>query len=120
MTTLHANTPRDAIARIETMAMMAGLDMPLIAIRQQLASAIDLIVHMDRLTDGARKVVRITEVPRMEGDIVTLSDLFRFDQTGVGSDGKVIGDMRATGLRPLFTPRLEVVGYKLRGEIFGA
>ncbi len=120
MTTLHANTPRDAIARIETMAMMAGLDMPLIAIRQQLASAIDLIVHMDRLTDGARKVVRITEVPRMEGDIVTLSDLFRFDQTGVGSEGKVIGDMRATGLRPLFTPRLEVVGYKLRGEIFGA
>jgi len=120
LTTLHANSPRDAISRLETMAMMAGLDMPLIAIRQQIASAIDLIVHMDRLTDGSRKVVRITEVPRMEGDIVTLSDLFRFDQTGVSKDGKVLGDMRATGLRPVFTPKLEVVGFKLGAEIFGA
>ncbi|HBY07247.1 MAG TPA: type II secretion system protein E [Chloroflexi bacterium] len=119
MTTLHANTPRDAIARIETMSMMAGLDLPLLAIRQQIASAIDLIVHMDRLSDGARKVVRITEVPRMEGDVVTLSDIFRFDQTGLGAEGKILGDMRATGLRPLFTPRLEVAGFKLRGEIFG-
>jgi pilus assembly protein CpaF len=102
------------------MAMMAGLDMPLIAIRQQIASAIDLIVHMDRLTDGSRKVVRITEVPRMEGDVVTLSDLFRFDQTGVSKEGKVLGDMRATGLRPVFTPKLEVVGFKLGAEIFGA
>jgi pilus assembly protein CpaF len=120
LTTLHANSPRDAIARLETMSMMAGLDMPLMAIRQQIASAIDLIVHMDRMTDGTRKVVRITEVPRMEGDIVTLSDLFRFDQTGVDKDGRVLGEMKATGLRPLFTPRLEVVGFKLRGEIFGA
>jgi pilus assembly protein CpaF len=119
MTTLHANAPRDAISRIETMAMMAGLDLPLMAIRQQIASAIDLIIHMDRLTDGARKVVRVAEVPRMEGDVVTLSDLFRFDQTGVGADGKIHGEMRATGLRPIFTPRLEMVGYKLRGEIFG-
>jgi pilus assembly protein CpaF len=120
LTTLHANAPRDAISRLETMAMMAGLDMPLVAIRTQIASAIDLIVHMDRLTDGARKVVRITEVPRMEGDVVTLSDLFRFDQTGVGAGGLVLGEMRPTGLRPMFTPRLEMVGYKLRGEIFGA
>jgi len=119
MTTLHANSPRDAISRIETMAMMAGLDLPLLAIRQQIASAIDLIIHMDRLTDGARKVVRIAEVPRMEGEVVTLSDLFRFDQTGVNSEGRILGEMRATGLRPIFTPRLEVVGYKLRGEIFG-
>ncbi len=120
LTTLHANSPRDAISRLETMAMMAGLDMPLIAIRQQIASAIDLIVHMDRLTDGSRKIVRITEVPRMEGDIVTLSDLFRFDQTGVSEEGIVLGEMRATGLRPIFTPRLEVVGFKLGAEIFGA
>ena len=119
MTTLHANSPRDAISRIETMAMMAGLDLPLLAIRQQIASAIDLIIHMDRLTDGTRKVVRISEVPRMEGEVVTLSDLFRFDQTGVNSEGRILGEMRATGLRPIFTPRLEVVGYKLRGEIFG-
>ncbi|MBN1669351.1 MAG: Flp pilus assembly complex ATPase component TadA, partial [Anaerolineales bacterium] len=118
LTTLHANTPRDAIARLETMAMMAGLDMPLIAIRTQIAAAIDLIVHMDRLTDGSRKVVRITEVPRMEGEVVTLSDLFRFDQTGVGAQGKILGEMKATGLRPIFTPRLEVAGFKLRGEIF--
>lgn len=120
LTTLHANSPRDAISRLETMAMMAGLDMPLMAIRQQIASAIDLIVHMDRLTDGSRKVVRITEVPRMEGDVVTLSDLFRFDQTGVAKDGVVLGEMRATGLRPIFTPRLEIVGFKLGAEIFGA
>jgi pilus assembly protein CpaF len=120
LTTLHANSPRDAISRLETMAMMAGLDMPLMAIRQQIASAVDLIVHMDRLTDGSRKIVSITEVPRMEGEIVTLSDLFRFDQTGVSKDGKVIGEMRATGLRPVFTPKLEVVGFKLGAEIFGA
>lgn len=119
MTTLHANSPRDAVSRIETMAMMADLDLPLIAVRNQIASAIDLIVHMDRLSDGTRKVVRIAEVPRMEGDVVTLSDLFRFDQTGITSEGKILGEMRATGLRPVFTPRLEVVGYKLRGEIFG-
>lgn len=119
MTTLHANSPRDAVSRIETMAMMSGLDLPLMAIRQQIASAIDLMVHMDRLSDGTRKVVRIAEVPRMEGEVVTLSDLFRFDQTGVTSEGKILGEIRATGLRPIFTPRLEVSGYKLRGEIFG-
>jgi pilus assembly protein CpaF len=119
MTTLHANSPRDAIARLETMAMMAGLDMPLIAIRTQIASAIDLIVHMERLVDGSRRVVKITEVPRMEGDVVTLSDIFRFDQTGIDENGRIVGDMRATGLRPLFSPRLEVVGFKLGGEIYG-
>ncbi len=120
MTTLHANTPRDAISRLETMCMMAGLDMPLMALRTQIAAAIDLVVHMERLSDGTRKVTRVTEVPRMEGDIVTLSDLFKFDQTGVASNGKVLGEMEATGLRPLFTPRLEATGHKLRSEIFGA
>ncbi len=120
ITTLHTNSPRDAISRLETMAMMSGIELPLKAIRQQISSAVDLIIHMDRLTDGTRKVVRITEVPRMEGDVVTLSDLFRFDPTGVGPNGKILGEMRATGLRPVFTPRLEVVGYKLGGEIFGA
>ena len=119
LTTLHANSPRDAISRIETMALMSGLNLPLIAIRNQIASAIDLIVHMERLSDGSRKIVRVAEVPRMEGDIVTLSDLFRFDQTGINSEGKILGEIRATGLRPVFTPRLEVSGYNLRGEIFG-
>jgi pilus assembly protein CpaF len=119
LTTLHANSPRDAVSRLETMSMMAGLEMPLMALRTQIAAAIDLIVHMERLTDGSRKVTRITEVPRMEGDIVTLSDIFIFDQTGVTPDGKVLGEMEATGLRPLFSPRLEAAGFKLRGEIFG-
>ena len=120
MTTLHANSPRDAISRLETMCMMAGLDMPLMALRTQIAAAIDLIVHMERLSDGTRKVTRVTECPRMEGDIVTLSDLFIFEQTGISSDGKVLGEMEATGLRPLFTPQLEATGHKLRAEIFGA
>lgn len=119
MTTLHANSPRDAISRLETMSMMAGIEIPLMALRTQIAAAIDMIVHMERLTDGSRKVTRITEVPRMEGDIVTLSDIFTFEQTGVTPDGKVLGEMEATGLRPLFTPRLEASGHKLRGEIFG-
>jgi pilus assembly protein CpaF len=120
LTTLHANSPRDAISRLETMSMMAGLEMPLSAIRKQIVSAVDLIVHMQRMTDGARKVVRITEVPRMEGEVPTLSDIFKFERTGVGPDGEIEGDLVATGLRPVFTPRLEVAGFKLGGEIFGA
>ena len=120
ITTLHANSPRDAVSRLETMAMMAGLEIPMMALRTQIAAAIDLIVHMERLSDGTRKITKITEVPRMEGDIVTLSDIFKFDQTGVASNGKVLGEMEATGLRPLFTPRLEATGIKLRSEIFGA
>jgi pilus assembly protein CpaF len=119
ITTVHSNTPRDAIARLETMAMMAGLDMPLLAIRRQIASAVNLIIHISRLTDGSRKITHITEVSGMEGEVVTMSDIFKFEQSGVGPDGKIQGNLHATGLRPLFTPRLEVVGYKLRGEIFG-
>jgi pilus assembly protein CpaF len=120
LTTLHANTPRDVISRLETMTMMSGLDLPILAIRKQIASAFNLIVHQTRLQDGARKTTQITEISGMESDVVTLTDIFRFDQSGIGPDGKIRGDLRATGIRPLFTPRLEVVGYKLRGEIFGA
>ena len=120
LTTLHANTPRDAIARIETMSMMAGLDIPLLAIRRQISSALDLIVHQTRMQDGSRKTTQITEVAGMESDIVTLSDIFKFEQTGISQDRKILGEMKATGIRPLFTPRLDVVGYNLRGEIFGA
>ena len=119
MTTLHANSPRDTISRLETMTLMSGLDLRTKAIRQQIASAVDLIVHMERLSDGTRKIVRITEVPRMEGDVVTLSDIFTFDQTGTDESGKILGEMQATGLRPIFTPRLEVSGFKLGAEIFG-
>ncbi len=119
ITTVHANSPRDAMFRLETLAMMAELEVPLMAIRRQIASAINLVVHVSRLTDGTRKVTHITEVSGMEGDVITMSDLFKFEQTGVDTNGKIQGKMRATGLRPLFTPRLEVAGYKLRGEIFG-
>lgn len=120
MTTLHANSPRDAIARLETMAMMAELEVPLEAIRKQIVSAVDLIVHMQRLSDGTRKVVRISELPRMEGDVATLSDIFVFEKTGTSPEGRILGTMRATGLRPVFTPRLEAAGFNLGGEIFGA
>ncbi|KAA3647762.1 MAG: CpaF family protein [Chloroflexi bacterium] len=120
MTTLHANSPRDAIARLETMAMMAGLDMPLLAIRKQIASAINLIVHMARLPDGTRKMARITEVAGMEGEVVTLSDIFKFEQESVDKNGMIVGKLMPTGIRPVFTPKLEVAGYNLGGDIFGA
>ena len=120
LTTLHANSPRDAIARLETMCMMAGLDIPLLAIRKQIASAINLIVHQSRLEDGTRKTTQITEVAGMESDVVTLTDIFKFERMGIGKDGKIEGELNATGIRPVFMPRLDVVGYKLRGAIFGA
>ena len=120
ITTLHANSPRDATSRLETMAMMANLDMPLLAIRKQIAAAINLIVHLSRLTDGSRRMTHITELAGMEGDVVTLTDIFKFEQSGVTPDGKIIGQLRPTGMRPLFTPRLEASGFKLGGEIFGA
>ena len=120
LTTLHANIPRDAISRLETMAMMAGLDMPLLAIRKQIAAAINLIVHLARLSDGSRMMTHITELSGMEGEVVTLTDIFKFDQTGVTPEGKIIGQIRPTGMRPMFTPRLEASGFKLGGEIFGA
>jgi pilus assembly protein CpaF len=120
LTTLHANLPRDAISRLETMAMMAGLDIPLLAIRKQIAAAVNLIVHLARLSDGSRKMTHITELSGMEGEVVTLTDIFKFDQTGVTPEGKIIGQLRPTGMRPQFTPRLEASGFKLGGEIFGA
>jgi len=118
LTTLHANTPRDAISRIETMALMAGMDMPLKVIREQIASAVELIVQQSRLRDGSRKVTQISEVCGMEGDTVVLQDIFKFTEEGVDADGKVLGQMRATGLRPMFTPKLEAAGFKLTADIF--
>jgi pilus assembly protein CpaF len=119
ITTLHANSPRDAISRLETMAMMAGLDMPIMAIRKQIASAINLILHLARLEDGSRKATFITEVAGMEGDVVTLSDIYRFERTGVAPDGKIQGELRPTRIRPLFAPRLEAAGLRLGAELFG-
>lgn len=120
LTTLHANSPRDALSRLETMVLMAGLDLPLRAIRRQIASAINLVIHLGRLTDGRRKVTHISEIVGMEGDIITMADLFLFKQTGVAADGTVQGTMDPTGLRPMFTSRLEASGYRLAPEIFGA
>ncbi|GAB4454828.1 MAG: CpaF family protein [Anaerolineales bacterium] len=118
LTTLHANSPRDAISRMETMVLMAGMDLPLKVVRQQISSAIDLIIQQTRLKDGSRKVTAITEVAGMEGETVVLTDIFKFEQTGTTTDGKVLGELKATGIRPIFSPRLEAAGFKLSGEIF--
>ncbi|MEX1247320.1 MAG: CpaF family protein [Anaerolineales bacterium] len=118
MTTAHANSPRDVISRIETMTLMAGYDLPVRAIREQIASAVNLIVHVDRLRDGSRKVTNITEVVGMEGEVITLTDLFVFEQTGF-ENGKVIGQLRSTGLRPIFMGLLEAAGIHVPATIFG-
>ena len=118
LTTVHANTPRDAISRIETLVLMAGMDLPLKVVRQQVSSAVDLIVQQTRLKDGQRKVTAVTEVAGMEGDIIVLSDIFKFNQEGVTTEGKVLGEVSATGIRPNFTPRLVAAGFKLSAEIF--
>jgi len=118
MTTAHSNSPRDTLARLETMCMMAGMELPQRAIREQIASAVDLIVHQERLRDGTRKIVKITEIQGMEGDVITMSDLFEFEQTGIEA-GKVIGRIRPTGLRPKFMDRIEDAGIKLPPSVFG-
>ena len=120
LTTLHANTPRDAISRLETMVLMAGMDLPLKVVRQQISAAVDLIVQQSRLKDGTRKVTAITEVAGMEGDTIVLSDIFKFDQTSIATDGKVEGTLKPTGIRPLFYPRIQASGLKLGPEVFGA
>jgi pilus assembly protein CpaF len=118
LTTVHSNSPRDALSRMETLVLMAGLDLPLKVVRQQISSAIDVIVQQTRLKDGQRKVTAITEVAGMEGDLVVLTDIFKFVQTGVDTDGKVVGELKPTGIRPNFMPRLEAAGLKLGAEIF--
>lgn len=120
LTTVHANSPRDAVARLETLVLMAGMDLPVRAIRQQVASAVDLIVQQARLRDGSRKAVQITEVQGMEGDTVIMQDVFVFHELGIGEDGKVIGVMKGTGIRPKFTPKLEAAGHKLGPDVFQA
>jgi pilus assembly protein CpaF len=118
LTTLHANTARDALARIETMVLMAGFELPISAIRAQVASALDLIVHIERLRDGSRRVTMITEVQRMESDVITLQDLYRFEVDGIDRSGKVVGALRPTGLRPAFVSKFEKHGIPLPAEIF--
>jgi pilus assembly protein CpaF len=118
MTTLHSNSPRDTLARLETMTMMAGMDLPVRAIREQVSSAVDAMVHEERMRDGSRKVTNITEVSGMEGDVITTTDIFIFEQTGI-ENGKVLGHMRPTGLRPKFMEKIEAAGIHLPPSIFG-
>ena len=117
LTTAHSNAPRDTLARVETMALMAGMDLPVRAIREQIASAIDLIIHQSRMQDGTRKVVNVTEVIGMEGDVITMQDIFRFEQTAI-EDGKVLGELVPTGLRPKYMDKIEGHGIHLPPSIF--
>jgi pilus assembly protein CpaF len=112
MTTIHSNSPRDTLRRIETMVLMAGMELPLKAIREQVASAVDLIFHVDRMRDGTRRVVKVSEVQGMEGDTIIMQDLFKFKQTGM-EHGRVIGELKSTGLRPAFSEKFEASGVEL-------
>jgi pilus assembly protein CpaF len=119
MSTGHANSPRDMLARLETMVLMAGMDLPLRAIREQTASAVDLIVHQNRLKDGTRKIVSITEVQGMEGDVIVMQDVFVFEQSGV-VDGKIEGRLKPTGIRPKFVEKFDAAGIHLPPNTFGS
>jgi pilus assembly protein CpaF len=118
MTTLHANTPRDAQARLETMIMMAGMELPIKAMRQQISSAVDLIIQANRLQGGPRKVTSITEVMNMEQDMIIMQDVFRYKQLGIDQNGRAYGQFEATGVRPSFVSRLEAAGIKLPSNLF--
>ncbi len=121
LSTVHANTPRDAISRLETMVLMAGVELPVRAIREQIASAIDVIVQLGRLRDGSRRITHISEVVGMEGQVVTLQDIFEFDYgAGLDEDGRFRGGIRPTGIRPQFSDRLKDVGIELPAGVFGA
>jgi pilus assembly protein CpaF len=119
LSTLHANAPRDALARLETMVLMAGIELPVRAIREQAASAVDMLVHLTRLRDGTRRVTQVCEVNGMEGDVITLSDLFRFDfRAGIDENGHFAGTVEPTGLRPRFADRLQDFGIELPAALF--
>jgi len=118
LTTVHANSPRDALARIETMVAMANLNLAERAIRQQVSSAIQVVIQLSRLSDGTRKVMTIAEIVGMEGDVITMQDIFQFDRIGVGEDGAVLGEFKATGIRPRFADRLKRYGVNLSNLLF--
>ena len=118
MTTVHSNSPRDTLSRLETMTLMAGFELPVLAIRKQISAALDLIIYLTRFPDGTRKVTQISEVAGMESEVITLTDIFQFQQTGTDPEGKPLGQFRPTGLRPMFTPRLEAMGYRLDRQMF--
>lgn len=118
MTTAHSNSPRDTLSRLETMTLMAGMELPVRAIREQISAAVDLVCHQERMRDGTRKVVNITEVSGMEGDVITTTDIFVFEQTGM-ENGRIMGRLRPTGLRPKFMEKIEEAGIHLPPTIFG-
>src|SRR5512134_2221962 len=118
MTTAHSNSPRDTLARLETMVLMAGMELPSRAVREQVASAINLIVHQERMRDGSRRIVSISEISGMESEVITMTEIFGFEQTGI-ENGQIIGRLRPTGLRPKFMDRIEAAGIHLPASIFG-
>jgi pilus assembly protein CpaF len=118
LTTIHANTPRDALSRLETMVAMANLNIPESAIRRQIAAAIDVVVQVSRLSDGTRKLISIAEITGMEGDVVTMQDIFMFRKRGIRDTGEVIGEFMPTGIRPKFSERLVVTGIQLPMSMF--
>jgi pilus assembly protein CpaF len=118
MTTVHANSPRDAVARIETLIAMGGIDLPLKAMRHQFASAVDLIIQVNRLQGGPRKITSVTEVCNLEQETVIMQELFRYRQLGIDQKGRAFGQFEATGVRPAFMPRLESAGIRLPPNLF--
>jgi len=118
LTTVHANSPRDAMARIENMVSMANLNIPERAVRQQIASAVHAVIQIARLSDGTRKVITVSEVTGMENETISMQDIFTFDRTGIDESGKVRGTFRATGIRPRFADRLATSGARLRPALF--
>jgi pilus assembly protein CpaF len=118
LSTIHANTARDALARLETMVLMAGMDLPERAIREQVASALNVVVHLSRMSDGTRKVVQISEVTGMEGPTIVMQDIFKYEKKGIGQDGRVLGDFVPTGVRPWFMEKFKVSGYEIPPHMF--
>jgi pilus assembly protein CpaF len=118
LTTVHANSARDALHRLDTMVAMANLNIPERAVRQQIVSAVQIVVHVSRMADGTRKVTSITEITGMEGDMISMQDIFLFDRTGISAEGRVCGRFRASGIRPRCSERLATAGHKLPMDMF--
>jgi pilus assembly protein CpaF len=118
LTTVHANNTRDALHRLETLMLLSGVDLPTRAMREQISSGLELIIHVTRMADGSRKVVAISEIVGMEGDVIALQDIFAYTKTGLSEDGKVTGRFHATGIRPKFADRLAVAGVPMPPELF--
>jgi pilus assembly protein CpaF len=118
LSTLHSNTARDSLARLETMVLLAGMELPERAIREQIASAINVVIHLSRLSDGSRKIVSISEITGMEGNTIVMQDIFRYEKIGIDKDGRVIGEFTPTGVRPWFMEKLKVSGFDIPMHFF--